>query len=155
MSWTTLGGRARAWRVVHAAWSVAGLASLGYIWACAATGRRDKALVASVGFLCIEGAGLTVGGGDCPMGALQAEWGDPKPFFELVLPPRAAKAAVPVLAMATVAGLVALVLRRPSRKGPAVAAQPQAVTAAKAISGQHERAGRSPPIPPAIGLRER
>ncbi|MFI5258088.1 MAG: hypothetical protein ACHQ01_00540 [Candidatus Limnocylindrales bacterium] len=118
MSWTTLGRRARAWRVVHAAWSGVGLASLGYIWACAATGRRDKALVASIGFLLIEGAGLIMGGGDCPMGTLQAEWGDPKPFFELVLPPQAAKAAVPVLAVATVVGLVAIVLRRPSRRGP-------------------------------------
>jgi hypothetical protein len=122
MSWTTLGRRAKVWRVAHAAWSVAGLASLGYIWTCAATGRRDRLLAASIGFLSIEGVGLIVGGGDCPMGTLQAEWGDPKPFFELVLPPRAAKAAVPVLAAATVAGLLAVGLRRPSRKGPAVAA---------------------------------
>ncbi len=44
---------------------------------------------------------------------MPAEWGDPVPFFELVLPPRAAKAAIPVLAGVSVAGVVALVLRRP------------------------------------------
>ena len=54
-----------------------------------------------------------VGHGNCPVGPRQAEWGDPVPFFELLLPPRAAKAAVPVLAAVGVAGIAALVLRRP------------------------------------------
>ncbi len=90
IGWATLGRPARAYRVFHAAWSVAGLASLGYIWACAAKRRRDRWLWASIAFLSIEGAGLVVGGGDCPMGPLQARIGDPVPFFELV-PPRAAR----------------------------------------------------------------
>jgi hypothetical protein len=47
------------------------------------------------------------------MGARQEEWGDPVPFFELILPPRAAKAAVPVLAVVSVATVAALVLRKP------------------------------------------
>jgi hypothetical protein len=68
---------------------------------------------AGAGFLCVEGAALIVGHGDCPIGPMQAEWGDPVPFFELVLPPRAAKAAVPVLGVVAVAGIVVLVLRRP------------------------------------------
>jgi hypothetical protein len=100
--------------VFHAAWSVAGLASLGYIWTCAIARRRDRALALSVAFLSIEGVGLVIGRGDCPMGPLQRDWGDPKPLFELVLPPRAAKAAVPVLAAATLAGMAGLVFRRPA-----------------------------------------
>jgi hypothetical protein len=115
MSWAGLGRRAKAFRVVHTAWSVVSLACLGYIWVCAATGRRDRRLWASVAFLSLEGAGLAVGRGNCPMGPLQAQWGDPVPLFELVLPPRAAKAAVPVLAWITAAGIVAVVVRRPSR----------------------------------------
>jgi len=114
-TWATLGSPARAFRVVHAAWSVAGLASLGYIWACAVLRRRDRRLLASVAFLSIEGAGLIVGGGDCPAAPFQDQMGDPVPFFELVLSPRAAKAAVPLLAGATVAGFLALALRRPRR----------------------------------------
>jgi hypothetical protein len=39
------------------------------------------------------------------------------PLFELILPPRAAKAAVPVLATVTAAGLAALVLRPPGISG--------------------------------------
>lgn len=116
MTWSTLGRQAKAFRLVHTGWSIAGLASLGYIWACAVTGRRDRSLAAAIGFLLVEGGALVVGGGDCPMGPLQAEWGDPVPFFELVLPPRAAKAAVPLLAGATVAGLLALALGEPGRR---------------------------------------
>jgi hypothetical protein len=44
--------------------------------------------------------------------------GDPVPFFELVLPPRAAKAAVPLLAGSSVAGFLAVALRRPMKCGP-------------------------------------
>jgi hypothetical protein len=111
--WSSLGGKAKAWRVVHASWSVAQLACLGHIWVSALTRRRSPRLWAGVGFLCVEGAALLVGHGDCPVGHLQAEWGDPVPFFELILPPRAAKAAVPALAVASLAGIAALVLRRP------------------------------------------
>jgi hypothetical protein len=100
--------------VVHTAWSVVSLACLGYIWICAVTGRRDRRLWASVGFLSLEGAGLVVGHGDCPAGPFQAQLGDPVPLFELVLPPRAAKAAVPILAATTVAGILMVLVRRPS-----------------------------------------
>lgn len=103
--------------MVHALWSVAQLGCLSYIWACALTGRRDRRLWGSVAFLSAEGAALVVGRGDCPVGPLQAEWGDPVPFFELVLPPRAAKAAVPVLAVVAIAGIAAVVLGRKSPAG--------------------------------------
>lgn len=117
--WADLSGPAKAYRVFHASWSVAGLASLGYVWACAALRRRDRRLAASMAFLSIEGVGLIAGGGDCPMGGMQARLGDPVPFFELVLPPRAAKAAVPVLAVVSIAGFLAVALRRPARGGRA------------------------------------
>ncbi len=113
MGWSTLGRRARIWRLVHGAWSVAQLGCLAYIWVCAATRRRTGRLWASVAFLLVEGGALIVGRGNCPVGPLQAEWGDPVPFFELVLPPRAAKAAIPVLAAVSVTGIALLVLRRP------------------------------------------
>jgi hypothetical protein len=112
-SWATLGWKARTWRVLHAAWSVAQLGGLATIWSAAITRRRSRRLWASVVFLLAEGAALVVGRGDCPVGPLQAEWGDPVPFFELVLPPRAAKAAVPILAVVSLAALVALALRPP------------------------------------------
>ncbi len=61
----------------------------------------------------IEGAGLVIGRGHCPLGPFQRRLGDPVPMFELFMPKRAAKVAVPVLAGVTVAGLAAVALRRP------------------------------------------
>jgi hypothetical protein len=112
-AWDALGPRAQTWRLLHAAWSVAQLTALAQIWIAAASRRRSPRVWASVGFLALEGAALVVGRGDCPVGPLQAAWGDPVPFFELVLPPRAAKAAVPALAFVSLAGIGALVARRP------------------------------------------
>ena len=112
VTWSDLGGRARAFRVAHGVWSVAQLASLAYIWTCAITGRRDRYLVGAIAFLAVEGGALVVGHGDCPMGPRQAAWGDPVPFFELVLPPRAAKAAVPILATISVSGIGAVIARQ-------------------------------------------
>ena len=111
VTWSTLGWRARTWRLIHAAWSIVGLVTLAHIWVSALLRRRDRALAASAAFLLIEGGALVVGRGDCPMGRVQSAWGDPVPFFELVLPPRAAKAAVPVLAVATILGMVAVAAR--------------------------------------------
>jgi len=111
--WADLGRRARAWRVAHAAWSVAQLAALGHIWACAVRRRPSPRPWASVAFLAAEGGALAVGHGNCPVGARQAGWGDPVPFFELLLPPRAAKAAIPVLTVVSVLGITAALGRRP------------------------------------------
>jgi hypothetical protein len=115
--WAELGSKARVWRIAHAAWSVAQLASLAYLWRSAILRRRDRRVGLVIGFLVAEGAALVVGRGNCPMGGLQEEWGDPVPFFELLLPPRAAKAAVPILAAVTLLGIALAVVRRPRKEG--------------------------------------
>jgi hypothetical protein len=117
VSWSELGAGAKAFRLAHAAWGVVGMASLAYIWISALKRRRDRLLTACVAFLSLEGAALVVGRGDCPFGPLQSRLGDPVPLFELVLPPRAAKAAIPALVAVTVAGLVAVGVRPPRAKG--------------------------------------
>jgi hypothetical protein len=117
-SWAALPSQAKAWRLAHGTWAIAQLASLGYLWASAVTGRRDRWVWASVGFLLIEGGALIVGGGDCPVGPLQERWGDPTPFFELLLPPRVAKAAIPALAIVAVAGIAAIALIPRDRTRP-------------------------------------
>jgi hypothetical protein len=97
---------ARAYRVAHIAWGMAQLAALGRIWASALGVPRDGRFWAAATFLGVQGAGLVAGRGDCPMTPLQRRLGDPVPMFELVLPPRVAKAAIPVLAVVAVLGLV-------------------------------------------------
>jgi hypothetical protein len=103
---------ARAYRVAHLAWGVAQLAGLGRVWASALGRPRDGWFWPSVAFLGVQGAGLVAGRGDCPMTPVQRRLGDPLPMFELVLPSRAAKAAVPVLAVIAVVGLVLAVRPR-------------------------------------------
>lgn len=113
VDWSELGQGARAFRVAHAAFSVLQLAGLAHVWRCAATRRRDPLLALSIGALLVEGAALVVGRGDCPFGPLQAKLGDPVPLFELVLPKRAAKAAIPVLAVVAISGIAAVMVRPP------------------------------------------
>jgi hypothetical protein len=73
--------------------------------------RRDGPVWLSVTFLLVQGIFLVIGRGDCPFGPLQRRLGDPVPMFELVLPPRAARAAIPVLFLISLAGISALLIR--------------------------------------------
>ena len=107
-----LSSGARALRIGHIAIALAGLSSLSYIWFCALTGRRDRVLGAALATLSVQGAALVLGRGNCPLGPLQQRLGDPEPLFELVLPPRAAKAAIPVLFAVALGGIAILALRR-------------------------------------------
>jgi hypothetical protein len=102
---------ARAFRAAHAAIAVAMLAALVWLWVCALTGRRGRALRLAGGTLVAEGALVAANRGDCPLGPLQARLGDPVPLFELVLSPRAARLAVPVLGAATAAALAVIAVR--------------------------------------------
>jgi hypothetical protein len=98
------------------------LASIIHIWRCALSGRRDRLLDAAAASIAAESVLIVLNRGDCPLGSLQERAGDPIPLFELVLPPRAAKAAVPVLGAVALGG-IALVASRgwaatvPSRAG--------------------------------------
>lgn len=109
-----LGPSARRFRVFHTVIAVIDLASLGYVWGCAIRRRRDNLLRVSMFALVIEGVALLVGRGNCPLGPLQRKLGDPVPLFELVLPPRAAKAAVPLLAGISVVGMALAAVRPPA-----------------------------------------
>ena len=77
------------------------------------TRHRDRWLRLSMAVLAVEGLALIVGRGNCPLGPLQGRLGDSTPLFELVLPPRAAKAAVPVLTAVAGAGMALVALRPP------------------------------------------
>ena len=107
---------ARAFRLAHLTFGAFAMTGLGWIWFCALTGRRGRALRLATARLLFEGGALVVGRGDCPFGPLQARLGDPVPMFELFLPPRAAKAAVPFLAGVTLAGFAVLFVRGPRRR---------------------------------------
>jgi hypothetical protein len=100
-----------AWRAGHAAIALTFLSSIAYIWWSALTDRRGRLLRPAVVVLAGEGALVAGNRGDCPLGGLGERIGDPVPLFELVLPPRAAKRAIPVLAGVTAAGVALLAAR--------------------------------------------
>ena len=99
---------ALAFRAAHAAIAAGFLAAIGDVWASALTGRRGRELPVAVAALLTEGAVVAANHGDCPLGPLQERLGDPVPLFELVLPPRAARLAVPALGAVTAAGLAVI-----------------------------------------------
>ncbi|MGZ5357198.1 MAG: hypothetical protein ACXWE8_12720, partial [Solirubrobacterales bacterium] len=122
-SWHTLSPAALAWRAAHALIAAGFLGAIAYVWWCALTGRRGRLLRAATVALVGEGAFVAANGGDCPLGPLQDRVGDPVPCFELVLPPRSAKLAVPVLGIVAGAGIALLALRTPcARRSPSGAA---------------------------------
>lgn len=105
---------ARAFRCAHAGIAAGFLGAIGYVWWCGLTGRRGPLVRAATSALIAEGALVAANHGDCPLGGLQERLGDPDPLFELVLPPRAARLAVPTLG-AVAAGGIALTWRDPAR----------------------------------------
>jgi len=104
---------ARAFRAVHALIALGFLAAIAYVWFCAITGRRGRALDAASAALVAEGAVVAANHGDCPLGPLQDRLHDPTPLFELVLTPAAARRAIPVLGAVAAAGIVLARVRRP------------------------------------------
>jgi hypothetical protein len=94
---------------------VVGLSSLVSVWFCALTGRRDRVLGAALATLSVQGVALLIGRGNCPLGPLQKRLGDPRPLFELALPPRVAKKAIPVFFAVALGGVPILALRQRSR----------------------------------------
>jgi hypothetical protein len=102
---------ALAFRRAHAVIAAAFLLAIAYVWWCALSGRRGPLLRVAIVALAAEGTLVVANRGDCPLGGLQERVGDPVPLFELVLSPRAARRAVPILGAVAAAG-VALVARR-------------------------------------------
>jgi hypothetical protein len=102
---------ARVFRAAHTAIALGFLGAIAHVWRCALTGHRDRLLRVALATLAVEGTVVAANGGDCPLGGLQERVGDPIPLFELVLPPRAAKLAVP--ALGSIAALGAALALRP------------------------------------------
>ena len=98
-------------RVGHGIVSVVFLGCIALVWLAAARGRADDLTLAALAALGLESVLVLAAGGNCPLGPFLRRLGDDTPFFELLLPARAAKAAVPVLGAIAVAGAAVLAVR--------------------------------------------
>ena len=105
-SWLVL-----ASRIAHGVVSLLFLCSIALIYLGAWRGRASALTVAAVAALGLEDVLVLSSNGNCPLGPLLRRLGDDTPFFELFLPPRAAKVAVPVLAAVAALGAVLLAAR--------------------------------------------
>ena len=103
------------WRAAHGLVAIGFLASIGYVWWCALTGRRGPLLRPAITALVCEGVVVIANRGNCPLGPVGDRIGDPVPLFELVLSRRAARRAVPTLGVVTAAGVGLLAARSRSR----------------------------------------
>ena len=112
-SWRDLPFSALGFRIAHVLWGIVELGALAQVWRSALLRTRGRYLWPSMTLLLMQGAALLIGRGNCPFGPFQRQLGDPVPMFELVLPPRAARAAIPALFIVAVAGMVAALLRPP------------------------------------------
>jgi hypothetical protein len=98
-------------RSFHSLFALLFLSCIAYIYYCALTNRRDGWLWFAVGTLLLEGGVVWMNHGDCPLGPLHHRYGDDKAFFELFMPKRAAKLAIPFFSVVTVLGIALLFVR--------------------------------------------
>jgi hypothetical protein len=98
-----------ALRIFHGLASVYFLACLMYLYYAAFARHYDPLLLVALVSLAAEGFVVFVfNRGDCPLIHIQRKVGDDKPFFELLMPKRLAKIALPVFAVLTLLGVVLL-----------------------------------------------
>lgn len=98
-------------RTVHGVISAFFLTCIGVLFYAGVSGEQLVLGFAAAGALAVEGAIVGMNGGDCPLGQVHHRYGDERAFFELFLPSRLAKLAVPALGLVAATGTVRLVLR--------------------------------------------
>jgi hypothetical protein len=99
-------------RFVHGLFAVYFMACVIYIYYAAFALKVDLWLGIAIISLVIEGVLVFVlNGGDCPLIHLQRKLNDPTPFFNLFLPDRVAKKAIPFLTGVMFLGILLLVAR--------------------------------------------
>ena len=98
-------------RLAHELVSAVFLCCIAIVYLGAWRGEAGVVTIVALAALCAEGVLVLLSRGHCPLGPLFRRLGDDKPFFELLLPPRAAALAVPILGAVTMLGAVVLAVR--------------------------------------------
>ena len=84
---------------------------MAILYASSWDARVDRTTWVAVAALSGEGGLVLASRGDCPLAPVFRRLGDETPFFELLLPAKVAKQAVPFLGAVTALGFVLLAVR--------------------------------------------
>lgn len=95
-------------RTVHGLITLIFLSCIFCIYYFGITNNRSPLAYIAVALIVIEGIVVTLNGGNCPLGVVHSKFGDDKAFFELFLPKRQAKMAVPFLGFVAFLGILLL-----------------------------------------------
>jgi len=99
-------------RLLHGLASLYFIGCLVYLYYAAVTGEATWFLVVALVSLAAEGyVVFVVNNGDCPLIHVQRKMGDNKPFFELFMPSKLAKQAIPCFAVLTWLAVALLLVR--------------------------------------------
>lgn len=100
-------------RILHSILAVYFALCLLYLYIVGLTGNVDRTLfIVAIVSLAVEGIAVFVfNQGSCPLIHIQKKIGDNKPFFELLLPSKLAKQAIPVFALLTIIAILIILIR--------------------------------------------
>ena len=100
-------------RIFHGILTVYFTLCLLYLYIVGLTGNVDRTLfMVAILSLAAEGiAVFTFNQGNCPLIHIQKKIADDKPFFELLLPSKLAKQAIPVFALLTIIAILIILIR--------------------------------------------
>lgn len=100
-------------RVFHGILTAYFTLCLIYLYIVGITGSVNSTLfIIATLSLALEGmAVFAFNKGNCPLIHIQRRIGDEKPFFELLLPPRLAKQAIPAFALLTIVAILIILFR--------------------------------------------
>lgn len=97
-------------RVIHGVITFIFLSCIFYIYYSGITNRIGWITYLAIGLIVVEGIVVSLNKGNCPLGPIHHKYGDDKAFFELILPKRTAKMAVPVLGIIAAVGILLVFL---------------------------------------------
>jgi len=99
-------------RTIHGLFALYFIVCVLYLFYAAVSARFDKFLVIALISLALEGFVVFIlNKGDCPLIHVQRKIKDDVPFFELFLPKKLAKKAIPFFSTLTIIALMLLLMR--------------------------------------------
>ncbi len=96
-------------RTIHGLITAFFVSCIVYVYYAGITNQPTLWAYLAMAALTIEGLVVVFNGGDCPLGPLHHRYGDNKAFFELLMPKKMAKRAVPVLGCVALVGFLLLI----------------------------------------------